>query len=67
MTYLIQVDGVIREMTTSEAAAHEQFLANAAAADEAAAIEAAAALEARKAPLRRLGLTEDEINTVLGL
>ena len=29
--------------------------------------EADAALEARKAPLRRLGLTEDEINTVLGL
>ena len=29
--------------------------------------EQAAALEARKAPLRRLGLTEDEINTVLGL
>lgn len=29
--------------------------------------EQAVALEARKAPLRRLGLTEDEINTVLGL
>lgn len=29
--------------------------------------EQAAALEARKAPLRRIGLTEDEINTVLGL
>lgn len=29
--------------------------------------EQAAALEARKAPLRRLGLTEDEINTVLGI
>ena len=27
----------------------------------------ATAREARKAPLRRLGLTEDEINTVLGL
>jgi hypothetical protein len=29
--------------------------------------EQTAALEARKEPLRRLGLTEDEINTVLGL
>lgn len=29
--------------------------------------EQATALEARKAPLRRIGLTEDEINTVLGL
>ena len=31
------------------------------------AAEQAAALDARKEPLRRLGLTEDEINTVLGL
>ena len=31
------------------------------------AAEQVAALEARKAPLRRIGLTEDEINTVLGL
>lgn len=31
------------------------------------AADQAAALEARKAPLRRLGLTEDEINIVLGL
>jgi hypothetical protein len=29
--------------------------------------EQAAALEARKAPLRRLGLTDKEIDTVLGL
>jgi len=29
--------------------------------------EQAAALEARKAPLRRIGLTEDEITTVLGV
>jgi hypothetical protein len=29
--------------------------------------ERIAALEARKAPLRRLGLTEDEINIVLGI
>ena len=67
MTYRIQVDGVVRDMTATEAAAHEQFLANALAADEASARDAAAALEARKAPLRRLGLTEDEINTVLGI
>jgi hypothetical protein len=31
------------------------------------AAEQAAALEARKAPLRRIGLTDEEINTVLGL
>jgi len=31
------------------------------------AADQAAALDARKEPLRRLGLTEDEINTVLGL
>lgn len=31
------------------------------------AAEQTAALEVRKEPLRRLGLTEDEINTVLGL
>lgn len=31
------------------------------------AVEQAAALEARKAPLRRIGLTDEEINIVLGL
>ena len=30
-------------------------------------VDRLAALEARKAPLRRVGLTDDEINTVLGL
>ena len=59
--------GVDREMTVEEQAEHEARL-QVLAADLAAAEQAAAeALEARKAPLRRLGLTEDEINTVLGL
>ena len=31
------------------------------------AAEQAAALEARKAPLRRIGLTHEEINVVLGI
>ena len=63
MTYKVQIDDRIRDATPEEAQQIEDAIARREA-DEAA---AAAALEARKAPLRRLGLTEDEINTVLGL
>lgn len=63
MAYKIQIDDEVREATAEEAAvidaqrsAGEQLLA-----------EQAAALEARKAPLRRIGLTDDEIAIVLGL
>ena len=63
MTYKVQIDDQIRDATPEEAQQIEDAIARREA-DEAAAV---AALEARKAPLRRLGLTEDEINTVLGL
>lgn len=64
---IINENGVDRKMTDEEVAQHDETLA-AIAAEKAEREQAAAeALEARKAPLRRLGLTEDEINTVLGL
>jgi hypothetical protein len=63
----INDNGTDRDMTAAEQAAYEQTAAQMLAAAEQEEAEAAAALEARKAPLRRLGLTEDEINTVLGL
>ena len=63
MTYRVQIDDLVRDATPEEVAQIEADQAQREAELEA----AAAALEARKAPLRRLGLTEDEINTVLGL
>ena len=54
-------------MSNDEQSAYEANSAAIAADIEALQNEMAQALEARKAPLRRLGLTEDEINTVLGL
>lgn len=60
-------NGVERSMTEQEITDYEAFSAQMEA-DQTAANQAAFdALEARKAPLRRLGLTEDEINIVLGL
>jgi hypothetical protein len=63
MTHKIQIDDQVRDATDEEAAAievqHAAAIAEKAAAD--------AAIEARKAPLRRLGLTDDEIDIVLGL
>ena len=64
---IVNDNGVDREMTAEEAAAYEQTAAQMQTEAEAAAAEQAAALEARKEPLRRLGLTEDEIDVVLGL
>ena len=58
----IDDNGIIRDMTAEELAAHEASTADL----ERIAAEQAVALEARKAPLRRLGLTEDEIDVVLG-
>lgn len=60
---LTQIGDEVREMTDDEVAAYEALQ------QELHDVQAAqvAALEARKEPLRRLGLTEDEINTVLGL
>lgn len=56
-----------RPMTDVEAAQYQTDQIALAQAQAQQAAEQAAALEARKAPLRKLGLTEDEINTVLGL
>lgn len=66
-TPLISDNGVTRPMTEAEVAAWESAAADTIADQTARQTETAAALEARKEPLRRLGLTEDEINTVLGL
>jgi hypothetical protein len=60
-------NGTDRDMTAAEQAAYEQTAAQMLAAAEQEQAAAAAALEARKAPLRRLGLTDEEIDTVLGL
>jgi hypothetical protein len=63
----INDNGVDREMTADELATYQANAALIEADQQTAAQAEADALEARKAPLRRLGLTEDEINTVLGL
>lgn len=60
---MIQIGDEVREMTESEFVEYQKVQADFDAQAEA----QFNALEARKAPLRRLGLTEDEINTVLGL
>ena len=59
----IQINDTIREMTSEEEDAPIQAGKEA----EQREADALAAFEARKEPLRRLGLTEDEINTVLGI
>jgi hypothetical protein len=64
---IVNDNGINREMTADEIAGYEQAAAQIAADRERAEAETTAALETRKAPLRRLGLTEDEINVVLGL
>ena len=63
MTYQIQIDDIVRQATKEEIAQIEAIRAGEAQMEA----DRLAALEARKAPLRRLGLSEDEINTVLGL
>lgn len=63
---IVNDNGIDREMTAAEVAAYEQTVAELEADRVAREAAEVAALEARKAPLRRLGLTEDEINTVLG-
>ena len=64
---IVNDNGVDREMTDAEIAAYHQTAAELEADRVAREAAELAALEARKAPLRRLGLAEDEINTVLGL
>lgn len=63
----INYNGIDREMTAAEQTEYEQTVAAAITDMEQTAAEDAVAFEARKAPLRRLGLTEDEIDVVLGL
>lgn len=63
---IINENGVDREMTEAEIAAHQQSIADALAEQTQREQIATEALDARKAPLRRLGLTDDEINIVLG-
>lgn len=62
MTHIINDNGIDRPMTPDEIAAWEQIQQDRMAAEA----EREAQLEARKAPLRKLGLTDDEINAVLG-
>lgn len=64
---IINDNGTDRPMSADEQTVHEANSAAIAADIDALQKETAQTLEARKAPLRRLGLTEDEINTVLGL
>ena len=54
-------------MTDDEKAAYEATVQGVANDIEAAEKEKQKMLEIRKQPLRKLGLSEDEINTVLGL
>ena len=62
MSYLIQIDDVVREATVEEAAAIDAQRA----ADEAAKQAAAAKEAARAAALAKLGLTADEIAALFG-
>lgn len=65
--YTINDNGLDRPMTVEETKQYEATVAAYEADQAKLAEETAAAVEARKAPLRRIGLTDDEINTVLGL
>ena len=65
MTYKVQIDDEVRDATQAEAAHIEQMHADAEAAAQAAA-DAAAAKESARAKLAALGLTDDEINALIG-
>ena len=62
MTYIIQIDDVIREATAEEAAVIDAQRAEAETAKQAAAAKEAA----RAAALAKLGLTADEIAALFG-
>jgi len=69
MTYYISDNGVDREATDEEVAAirqREQETTTQLAAQAAAAEQAAAAAASGRAKLAALGLTDDEINALLG-
>lgn len=65
MAHKVQIDDLVREATPDEAAAIEAAHAAAAAAEQAAADKAAARASAL-AKLKVLGLTDDEINALVG-
>ena len=68
MRYIINDNGINREMTADEAAAHEQAQQQAAADDARLAAQQAAqtaAKESARAKLAALGLTNDEINALI--
>lgn len=62
MTYIIQIDDVVREATAEEAAVIEAQRAEVEAAKQAAAAKEAM----RAAALAKLGLTDDEIAALFG-
>jgi len=69
MTYKVQIDNLVRDATADEVAGIEQAHADAQAQAQAAADEAAnktAAAASGRAKLAALGLTDDEINALLG-
>jgi hypothetical protein len=65
MTHLVQINNLVREATPEEAVAIDASQAAAAAA-EAATQAAAAAKASARAKLAALGLTEDEVNALIG-
>jgi hypothetical protein len=65
MTYKVQINDEVRDATPDEAARIEQAQAEHEAQAQAAADKAAAAASGR-AKLAALGLTDDEINSLLG-
>jgi len=65
MTYKVQIDDLVRDATADEAARIEQAHADAEAQAQALAEKAAAAASGRT-KLAALGLTDDEINALLG-
>jgi len=65
MTYKVQIDDLVRDATPEEAARIDAIRADAEAQAQAAA-DAAAAAASGRAKLAALGLTDDEINALLG-
>jgi hypothetical protein len=65
MTHKVQIDDVVRDATPEEVARFEAMAAEAEA-QEQALLAAVAAKESAKAKLAALGLTDDEINAIIG-
>jgi len=65
MTHRVQIDDVVRDATPEEVAQFEAMAAEAEA-QEQALLAAVAAKESAKAKLAALGLTDEEINAIIG-